>query len=632
MTTNQAMDTSNNREAWALAATRVAVIAAIFSLVVLAVLAVNLHRARMVDPLTATQITALKTQLAKTPLDEGLKDRIREADRRTREEYFRSEAFLHDGLWLLGGGIIVLLLGWKAARGWRNTPWLPEFSANDPRAVNARSRRAVAAVGVLLAGTLLGLAVRGQHELRLPAANIGSASPIRIITLGTPTPTANAAGTALVAGASPTTAAGTAVNVATATGPQSTAGTPNGHGGAAPAPKVVTVGAGGSWASFRGPGGRGVAPAAGLVEKWDGDKGVNIRWKAPITLPGANSPVVWGDYLFLTGADEHQRMIYCLNARTGESRWKQPVAGLSCADTGPLTVSDDTGYAAPTAATDGAHLCAIFANGDLACLDFTGKIRWAKNIGLPNNQYGHASSLLIYKKLLIVQFDQGPSADDGKSALLAFEVATGDPVWSVKRPVPNSWSTPIVITTGGHDELITCGSPLVIAYHPANGKELWRAECLGGDVAPSPIFAGGLVFVVNQGSNLAAIRPGGSGEVTKSRVSWMSQDNLPDIASPVSDGKLVFITAQATVACVDAVTGKSVWQHDYDTPFRASPTLVGDRVYLVDEAGVTHIIAAARAFKEFAANPLGEHVAASPAIANGCIYLRGKHTLFCIGK
>ena len=630
--------TTTNLELWALAAGRVAIIAAVFSFIVLAVLAVQFVRAWSVDPVAATRVTALKAQLALTPGDEALKTRIRETDRQAREEYFRSEAFIHDGLWLLCGGLALLLLCWKAERRWQGRPWQPQFAAYDHRAGSARSRRAVVGVGVLLAGTLLGLAVSGRQLTNLAVTGAENSPAAISETTDNPPPVDNAAGTATTTINATGTATTTATNTAGSAIVSALPGATTKQNGIAPTangaqltPRSISSGAGSTWPSFRGPGGRGIAPSAAFAMHWDGDKGQNICWKTTIPLPGASSPVVWGDRLFLTGADEHQRMVYCLNALTGDIRWKQPVAGLSCADTAPLSVTEDTGYAAPTAATDGAHVCAIFADGDLACFDFNGKLLWAKNMGRPHNQYGHATSLIIYKKTLILQFDQGATADEDLSALYALDIATGDVAWKTRRPVPNSWSTPIIINTGARDELITCGSPFVIGYNPTTGKELWRAECLGGDVAPSPIFAGGLIFAANSGANLAAIRPGGSGEVTKSRVVWMSQDNLPDITSPVSDGKLVFLSSQATVTCVDASTGKTLWQHDYDTPFRASPSLVGDRVYLPDESGNTHIIAAARAFKDMGASPIGEQVAATPAFAHGCIYLRGKHTLFCIG-
>ncbi len=243
---------------------------------------------------------------------------------------------------------------------------------------------------------------------------------------------------------------------------------------------------------------------------WDGAKGDNILWKTAVPLPGQNSPVVWGDRVFLSGADEHQREIYCFDANAGKLLWRQPVNDLSCADQTPLNVTDDTGYAAPTMACDGTRVFAMFANGDLACYDFSGKRLWAQNMGRPENTYGHATSLLSYRNMLLLQFDQGDGAG-GKSAVFALDVATGATVWKAKRNLPNSWSTPIVITTGGHDELITCANPLVLAYDPATGTELWSASCLGGDVAPSPVCAGGMLYVCNTGANLAAIRPDGPG-------------------------------------------------------------------------------------------------------------------------
>ena len=157
-------------------------------------------------------------------------------------------------------------------------------------------------------------------------------------------------------------------------------------------------------------------------------------------------------------------------------------------------VNEDTGYAASTAATDGRRVFAIFANGNLAAFDFNGNLAWSKSLGIPDNAYGHASSLVTYKNLLIVQFDQGTSEKASKSKLLAFDSATGNPVWQTDRPVKNSWPSPIVIHAADRDQIITASDPLVISYNPKDGKEIWRAKCLVDRYGPFAHFCGGEGF------------------------------------------------------------------------------------------------------------------------------------------
>jgi outer membrane protein assembly factor BamB len=201
----------------------------------------------------------------------------------------------------------------------------------------------------------------------------------------------------------------------------------------------------------------------------------------------------------------------------------------------------------------------------------------------------------------------------------------------VKRPVPNSWSSPIVVSVGASEQVITCGSPWVIAYDPATGAELWRCDVLSGDVAPTPVFAGGRVFAANTGSNVAAIRPDRRGNVTRSAVLWKAQDGLPDMVSPVSDGDLTLLVSSTLATCYDARTGAKLWEQEFGAPFRSSPTLVGKRAYLADTEGVTHVMELSRTPRILRANPLGEPINASPAFVKGRIFVRGKQSLYCLG-
>ena len=181
------------------------------------------------------------------------------------------------------------------------------------------------------------------------------------------------------------------------------------------------------------------------------------------------------------------------------------------------------------------------------------------------------------------------------------------------------------------DQIVTSANPWVIAYEPLTGKEIWRVECLTGDVAPSPAFADGLVFVCNQGAVLAAIRPG-KGNVTETNIVWTNEDGLADTCSPVSNGEYVFSIDASVVMCFDAKSGKLLWDKEYDDIFRCSPVIVGKSLYITDEKGVTHVLEVGDTPHEIAASPLGERSDATPAFLDGRIYIRGKKHLFCIGE
>jgi outer membrane protein assembly factor BamB len=301
-------------------------------------------------------------------------------------------------------------------------------------------------------------------------------------------------------------------------------------------------------------------------------------------------------------------------------------------------LGEDTGYAAPTVVTDGRRVCAIFPTGDVGCFDFAGKREWLRNLGTPDSAYGYASSLAMYRNLLLIQYDQG-GEDEGKSKMIALDVFSGRTIWQTARPVPGSWSSPIVIEVDDRPQVITCGSPYVIAYDPTNGAELWRAKCIAGDIAPSPIYAGGLIFAIEPYTKLVAIRPTGrpvrqaqgGGDITETGIAWSIEDPAPDICSPVSNGELIYLlTTDGLLLCYKTSDGTKLWEKDLETNFFASPSIVADKLYLLSAKGVMFIGQVGPEYKELARCELGEPCYASPAFADGRIYIRSSTHLYCI--
>ena len=283
-------------------------------------------------------------------------------------------------------------------------------------------------------------------------------------------------------------------------------------------------------------------------------------------------------------------------------------------------------------ATDGDRAYAIFANGDLAAFDFEGNKVWAKNLGLPDNHYGHAASLALSGNRLIVQMDQG-AEDENKSRLIAIDSATGKSIWERNRSVDASWASPIVVNAAGRDQILALSTPWAIAYDPTDGSELWRLGGISGEVTPSPIFAAGLFFVISPYETLYAIKPGGQGDVTETHVAWSSDEWVPDICSPVSNGDLLFtLMTSGLLTCYDAKDGKKQWEHDFAMGFQASPAIADNRLYLFGETGKVLVLEVSRQFKELARSDLAEKVYASPAFAQDRIYIRSTKSLFCLGE
>jgi len=357
---------------------------------------------------------------------------------------------------------------------------------------------------------------------------------------------------------------------------------------------------------------------------WDGKAGTHVAWKIVTPRPGFSSPILWDDALFLTGADSQSRELYCYNAATGELRWTADTADIIGSPAKLPKVTEDTGYAASTPTTDGLRVYAIFATGDVLAVDFTGKRVWARNLEPPDNPYGHASSLVVHRGRVLVQYDTY-----GESRLIALDAATGETAWEKKRPVGASWATPVLATVGGRTEVYLNAEPFVMAFDAETGDELWRNECLGGEVGPSPAYDNGVAYFTTDYAILAAIHTGNSGK--DGTFAWQTDEELPDVSSPVAAGGLLFVcTSAGVVSCYDSQTGTLHWRHEYDEGFYSSPVVVAGRVYVTDNKGLTQVFAAAKEFQSLATNDLGEPAMGTLACRGNRAYLRGMHHLYCL--
>ena len=265
-------------------------------------------------------------------------------------------------------------------------------------------------------------------------------------------------------------------------------------------------------------------------------------------------------------------------------------------------------------------MVALFGTGDMVACDFTGKRVWAKNLGVPNNHYGHSSSLIYWKNKVIVQYDTNKGCK-----LMALDIQTGSSVWETARTSHISWASPILAEVGGKMQVITSAEPTVAGYEVETGKELWKNDCMMGEVGPSPAFGNGLVFAANEYATLAAINPSNGSKV------WESNEYLPEVASPVvSDGLLFIATSYGVFACYDAHSGNKYWEQESPDGFYASPIVAEGKIYLTDMKGTVHIYKVARQAEKIAAISMGEKVMSTPAFSDGCIYVRGTENLYCI--
>ena len=552
-------------------AVRTAFVAGVFSFIIAVLLFANAYRMKVTDIRDEDALAERKLQVTRQSADEDILEEIRETDTDNRRSRFRHLEFSWKGSRLLLGGLIVFFAALKWAHTLKKKLPHPQLTPNQQEIQMRQAVFARRAVAVAVVGfCLVSLACALKREIKHGADEAVS-----------------------------------------------------------PYPTMEEVYK--NWGAFRGPEGAGVSAYTNIPDIWSGSGGKNIRWKTPIPLAGHSSPVVWGNRIFVTGADLKGSQVYCFGAKSGKLLWTGDVPGAVHPDGEPMDVMEDTGLAAPTPVTDGRRVYAIFATGNVAAFDYTGKRVWLRKLGIPDNVYGYSASLAIYQDRVFVQFDQA-GYDDGLSKIIALDTFTGKTVWETPRPVGNSWSSPIVAGVGEDYRLITTADPWTIAYDPATGRELWRAECVMGDIASSPIYSNGMVFATEPDSRLVAIRTGGTENITETHVAWFAEDDIPDICSPVSNGEFVWtLHTDGVLTCYNVADGRKRWSHEFERGiFNASPGLVGDKLYLLSIKGDMHIVKAAGEFEEITRCAIDEKCFASPAFVDGRIYIRGLKNLYCI--
>ncbi len=583
-----------------------AAISGVFSFLLCFMVIITYIQLKHTDPLNTPALTLMQERLMQDPGNTALQQDIRQIDLLARRAYFTSQWQIRTGSYLLVASLLVLIICVKSLE--LITPNIPVFLASGPEEPWKRrrmQRRWVVIAGIVLVIFSLTLAWFTHRMLT-----------------GTDTAIALKTSTSGKASLSQNPKRQTGIASPAADTNHLSGDTMKGKNETAEAfPTLQEIRS--NFPSFRGPGGNGVAFQKNTPVSWDGISGKNVRWITEIPLPGYNSPIIWNDKIFLSGAKENQREVYCLDASDGKILWTTNLSKIPGSPAQNPKVTAETGLAAPTLTTDGYRVYGIFANGDLAALDFEGKIIWSKNLGLPKNHYGHSSSLIMYHDLLIIQYDQSES---GK--VMAFAGKTGKKAWETPRNVKVSWASPVIVNTGTRTELLLAAEPEVISYDPATGKELWKLDCIFGEVGPSVTYANGMVFSINEYSKLAAIK---LGQIPT--LAWEDNEYLSDVPSPVAINDMVFVvTSYGAVVCYDAATGQKLWLKEFDKPVYASPMIADEKIYILDKQGKMHILRAQKILTVVGESSLGEGSVCTPAFGNGRIYIRGNKHLFCITK
>jgi outer membrane protein assembly factor BamB len=585
---------------------RISITAGLFAFVICILILVNYYQLKRTDPLNSPVLRVMVEKMKGNPDDEQIKQEIRELDLLARKAFFTNRWQIKTGGYLLVFSVLIIIICLKTIELYKaKIPEIPGTKQDtfwDDRLLN---RKWIAYSGLILVTASLFFAFLSHNQLgdkltRVTVSEKGQNAP------DAQTPGKDAGSLVGI----PKTIADSATGKDSVT-------TINLDG--VPSQQEINA----NFPFFRGPYGSGIAFQKNIPTSWDGKSGKNIKWKTAVPLPGYNSPVYWSGKVFLTGANTSKREVYCFDASTGKIEWRTVIDKLPGSPVQVPKVNSETGFSAPTCATDGRRVYAIFANGDLVALNMNGNKVWGKNLGLPKNHYGHSSSLIVYQDLVIVQYDQS-----GDAAVIAFNGKNGNRVWETSRDVKVSWSSPILVNTGKRTELILVAEPNMVAYSPANGKELWRMDCISGEVGPSAAYSDGVAFSVNEYSKLSAVQVGDS-----PKLLWESDEYMSDIPSPVATSKFLFLaTSYGTMVCYDSKNGTKYWERDFGTPIFASPMIVDGKVYALDKKGVMHIFKPDKSYNSISEPPLGEGTVCTPAFGDGLIFIRGDKNLYCIGK
>jgi outer membrane protein assembly factor BamB len=393
---------------------------------------------------------------------------------------------------------------------------------------------------------------------------------------------------------------------------------------------------GDNWPRFRGPNGTGASSTTTIPTKISSE---SYNWKVKLPGSGHGSPVIWGNKVFLLCTNKSAGLIVtCLDATSGKLLWTKSAPYTSHRQ------HRDNSFATCTPAVDSERVYVNWATPDqvtLAALTHDGKVAWTRsNLGEFKSQHGGGTSPMIYKDMVILTNDQL-----GDSYLLAVDAATGKTRWQLKRNggVKTAYAVPCIYTgSDGKDQLICMSTTSGVSGHdPMTGKQLWAiGDAFPIRVVSSPVLAGGLVFGScgqgGGGTRFVGVKPGqfdGSG----AKLVHDLKVRMPYVPTAVEHNGLLFVLADSgIVSCVDPATGKTIWgkkriDSDGNPSFYGSPVVVNGHIYAIDKSGTVYVYKAAKKFELVSKHALGEKSFATPAVADGRMYLRTTNHLICIG-
>lgn len=403
------------------------------------------------------------------------------------------------------------------------------------------------------------------------------------------------------------------------------------------------------WPQFRGPRGDGTSEAAGLPVTWG--PSTNIRWRTHTPGRGRSSPIVSGDGVWITTADEWlaspevtaRRLfnhpdptevyvasrvtlkVMCLDRESGKIRYDVELFQKE----EPEPAHRLNSFATPTPIVEAGRVYCDFGGYGTACVDAaSGRVLWKTRVPAEHLIAPGSSPALFGDRLILVR--------DGADAqyVAALDSRTGEPAWKTPRPPldgktgneKKSFSTPLVIQWQGRAQAVIPGAQWFCAYDPRSGAEIWRVRHgKQFSLASRPVFGHGMVYVVTgpPRAQLWAIRPDGQGDVTQTHVVWRVKTSIPTMSSPILVGNEIYcVSDTGIVSCLNALTGKEHWRQRIGDNYTASPIAAEGRLYFFSREGETTVIQAGKQYAELAVNQLEGPIIATPAAAGKALFVR----------
>lgn len=389
------------------------------------------------------------------------------------------------------------------------------------------------------------------------------------------------------------------------------------------------------WPWWRGPMRNGFADETPVPTKFS-DKD-NVVWKVPVPGRGHSSPTVVGNRIFLTTADTKEKIhsVLAFDRKSGTSLWKKDVnhGGF------PAKNHPKNTEASSTVACDGERIFATFYHHDkvvAVALDFDGNLVWEKDVCpfRPRTyEYGYAPSPVLYLDTVIISAEY-----DGVSSITALDRKTGERRWQAPRPTMISFSTPVIASVSGKDQMLMSGALKIWAYNPAGGQPLWSAEGTTFATCGTMVWDGDTVFASGgyPKAETLAMKSDGSGEVL-----WSNNQKCYEQSMLAYQGHLYALNDSGVMFCWRGTDGKEMWKERLKGPVSASPVLANGNIYWANELGTLYVFRATpERFILISENQVGTDSFPSPAICGGQIFLRvgqgngsdRQEWLFCFGK